>query len=195
MDENTNAVDNSEVAVFTPKIMARVTIYAKKDGMENTVKQATCYRNTWVVFKVLVDYKEASTPEELAQLFVKLEIINEGAAPLVLLNTEFNKAFEELMGRCLNPNMAFQILAKTLSDLGEMSAMTGVIVTAVFKDGKSAGIGFISDSLPVTETDISVLGEAAANQAEQFKVEMRKKGVKFPSDSRIIIPGGPVKVR
>jgi hypothetical protein len=97
--------------------------------------------------------------------------------------------------RIMPAQIALKQLQVAVMQLADVSELKGVVLTAVLGDGHAAGFGMLSDSIEVTDEDISVLGSAAANQADLFKKQMReKRGVQFPDDSPIIparmVPSG-----
>jgi hypothetical protein len=82
-------------------------------------------------------------------------------------------------------------LYSVISQLMEAWDIRMVILTMLAGDERVEGLGLITESAPVTEQNIVLFAESAANQVDQFKAEMRKKhDIMFLGDrGKLVIPG------
>ena len=139
---------------------------------------------------IIKDEKKADINVEI---FLKLATDGKKAGGTeihTLANGKAGKIVEILMTKEITPMRAISQLQIMVTQLADLSALKSVIITAVFADAQAGGFGFVSDSSEVTDKDVMVAGTAAANQAEMYKEEMRKRrGIKYAEDNPIIMPG------
>jgi hypothetical protein len=183
------------------KIGTKATVEWYEDDGETVATVESVHRGLFPVFLHLMEAKKKHPERSTKRVFVYITAENEKGIHkrLKIVDDVLDNALENLGNRVQPSVMAMQKLQMIISQMAEVSALKGIVLTAVFGEAQCAGFGFVSESIEVTEEDLKVLGESAANQADMFKSEIRKnKGIAFPSDSDIITPdqlrGGKVIV-
>jgi len=107
----------------------------------------------------------------------------------VIVKGKLVEVVEYLKNRAIEPAAAVAQLQTTVGLLCDMSSLQAIILTAVFDEAGATGFGLVSESTEITDECLILLGASAANQADMFKDAMRKRGLEFPDDSSIIVPG------
>ena len=114
-------------------------------------------------------------------------------AEIELTKGKLADVIEDVRSRVLSPEQALMQFHLAVSKLMDLSCLKGAMITGVFDDGEATGFTVLSESTPVTEVDIKVLGTAAAAQVDDFKHKMRtgKLEITFPDDEEgIVMPAG-----
>jgi hypothetical protein len=139
----------------------------------------------------------ASTAEEVK---VSLRVAEPGedgqpqTAEIELTKGPLKDVIEDVRKRMLTPEEALLQFHLTVSKLMDLSQLKGAMVTAVFDDARATGFTVLSESTPVTESDIKVLGTAADAQAKDYKHKMREaRNIVFPDDKGAIITPGDAR--
>jgi hypothetical protein len=101
-------------------------------------------------------------------------------------------AIRQLVENSMIPMQAVSKLQNLCAELTDRSSLKCILLTFVFDDAKAYGVGMLSSATDVTDADLLALGEAAVQQAQQFKDETRKMrpSLVFPSDNNgLVLPG------
>ena len=163
-----------------------------KEGNETGAER--CPRSLPSILETL-EAAAAKGEEQNVRVYLRMAKADEDGKPTTveaeLTSGTIEEAIEDIKSRVMPPDQALLQFHLTVSKLMDLSALKGAMVTAVFGDGQATGFAVLSESIPVEETDVKVLGAAATAQAEEFKHKMRETlGITFPDDSGgIVLPG------
>jgi hypothetical protein len=106
-------------------------------------------------------------------------------------NGTLEDALEHFSQIAMPAAVAYAKMQGAIAQISEMSTLKAAVVTLIFDDARPAGMVFMSDAVEVTDDDMVMAGSSGEHFIEQFKKAMREeKGLQFPGDSNIIIPGG-----
>lgn len=161
----------------------------------------TCLRGTVAILQFIGNKLQADPDKSDAVLNRKVRIVIKAEAgqpkdgngkeyEAVLGEGTCREVVTTLMRKSVPPQLVINEMQTLCSFMSERSALKGVIVTAVFGDAEAGGFGMLSTVTKVSDADIVTLAEAAANQAQLFKDEMKKRNptLRFKDDSGLILP-------
>lgn len=147
-------------------------------------------RGLFPLFEKLLSMVDEQTANHVAFAYLTAKDKDGNERKLKIVDARIKDAIEDLGKRIMPPLAVLEKLQLEISKFAEVSPLKGVILTAVLGDAQAAGFGFLSESIEVTDEDIKVLAESAANQVDMFKDNLREqKNIEFPGDSKIITPG------
>ena len=187
-DENT--IEKPEFVKISKKAIIKS---APAEGTEGISSIAECYRSIPALLEytqnMLEKYPECKKNE------LKIYLTEQDAAgktekkERVIVEGTLEEVIENLKKRVISPQNALAQLQTTVALLCDLSDLQGVLLTAVFAKKGVTGFGVLTESSEIDDTAKVLLGVSAAGQAEKYKDEMVKKGIKFPDDSGIITSG------
>lgn len=170
------------------------TIILQKEN-ENSVIYNNMPRNMCFLLRALNAIKEKYKEDEQQHVNVTIKItvpntkiLNTTEEIVVVDKQPLPDVIKNLSQKVMTTQSALNELTAIITTLLETSELRCISVTGIFENNSPVGFTSISKSIPVTETDIKIFGEVMANQAEQFKHQMNKYGIQFPSESKIILP-------
>ena len=160
------------------------------DAEGNITKEESIFRGC---FSLLAYLDRLEDKKERIKIVLKPEGVpppnEKGEQPeapeIVLAEGTVQEAMEHLQKKAMVPQHALVQLHLLLSRIMELSPLRGVIVTAVFEEGKGAGFSLLSETEPVEAEHIKTLGAIAASQVQQFKDHIKEAfpDIKFPDDA------------
>jgi len=163
-----------------------------------------CWRSLAALFVHLGRLAESKERALDSKLRITLLITDAEGSPSTVTNSQGEErsevvlfedgtlveALEHFAGVAMPPPVAYAKVQGAVAQISEMSTLKAAIITLVFDDAKPAGMVFMSDSVEVTENDLIIAGTSAEHFVEQYKKAMRaERGLEFPGDSPIIVPG------
>jgi len=172
----------------------RDVIICYQDAEGNVLEEV---RHTRSLYGILVTLaagleEDPETAELKVDLYLRIPAAEEGGEvkKLTIFTGTRVAACEFLGSKVVRPEVAAMQLQSVPVQMAEVTNLKGIFVTAVFDDAKPMSFSFISESSKVTDADIKVLATYGRAKLNEFRDTISKaKGITFPDDSNIIMPG------
>ena len=181
--------------IIHPHAPASITL---SDGSDKPPLTFECQRNILTMGALIA--KNAKEFADPAKVHVKIvtqaiNIDTKETNPITICRGLVGEVCQQLGSQFIPAQRATQLLSQIMTDLCEFSAMKTLMVIGVFGDGGKdgqpgvGGFSAFNGRLDISAADAIIHASAVQGELDRFKDSMRKQGVQFPDDSKIVVPG------